>query len=87
MDVLALMYDMKEGLVGLKTIYSDADIKKYQVKSGKSPWIICSTQYMKNTFKTVEGLLNDEDTQLRKVKLARNQLLMKICQSLTILMS
>ena len=51
--VLSLTYDIKDGLAGPQTIYLDADIKKYQVNSGKSHWSMSSTQYVKNAIKTV----------------------------------
>ena len=70
MDALTLTYYLKDGSVGPPKIYMGAEIKKYQVRSGKSHWSMSSTQYVKNVINTVEGLLKDEDRQLRKVKLA-----------------
>ena len=35
-DALALTYDLKYGSVGPPKIYFGAEIKKYQVRSGKS---------------------------------------------------
>ena len=75
MDVMDLAYDIKDGLVVLPNIYLGAEIKKSQVKSGKSNWSILSTQYANNAIKTLEGLLKDEDRQLIKVKSAGKQLL------------
>ena len=51
------MYDLKYRLVGPPTINLGADINKYQVKSGKSHWIMLITQYVMNAIKTLEGLL------------------------------
>ena len=54
--------------MGPPNIYCGAEIKKYQVRSGKSHWTVSSTHYVKNSIKTVEGLLKDKDRQSRKVK-------------------
>ena len=40
MDALALAYDLKDVLVGTPKIYLGAEISKYQVRSGKSHWIM-----------------------------------------------
>ena len=48
MDVLALNYELKEGLVGPLTIYLGGKIKKYQVTSGKLHCSMSNTQYVKN---------------------------------------
>ena len=40
---LYLTYALKDGLVGLPKIYLGSDIKKYQVRSGKSHWRMSST--------------------------------------------
>ena len=58
MDVLSLTFDMKDGSVGPQTVYLGAEIKKYQVKIGKSYWSTASAHYMKNFVKMVEGMLN-----------------------------
>ena len=41
--------------------------------SGKSHWSMSITCYMKNAIKTVEGMLKDDNIQLRKVKLTGKQ--------------
>ena len=48
MDELALTYDLKEVSVGPPNIYLGDEIKKYQVRSGKSHWSMSITQYVKN---------------------------------------
>ena len=75
MDALDLTYDLKYGSVGTPTIYLGTEINKYQVKSGKYHWSMSSTQYVKNVINMVEGMLKDEDIQLRKVKLSGKRLL------------
>ena len=72
MDAVALMYYLKYRSVGTPKGYLGAEIKKYQVRCGKYHWSMPITQYMKNTIKTIEVLLKDEDRQLRKVKTAEN---------------
>ena len=47
MDALALEYDMKDVSVGPPNIYLGDEIKKYQVRSGKSHWIMTITHYVK----------------------------------------
>ena len=66
MDKLDLVYDLKDRSAGLPKIYLGAEIKKIQVRSGKSYWSMSSTQYVKNEIYTVEGPLKDEYRQLRK---------------------
>ena len=56
MDDLAMTCNLKEGSVGEPTIYLGAEIKKYQVKSGKEHYSMSSTQYTNNTVKTVYQL-------------------------------
>ena len=68
MYTLALIYDIKDGLVVLPRIYLSSEIKKYQVRSGKSHWRMLSTQYVKNTINTVKGILKNDGRYLRKVK-------------------
>ena len=51
-----LEYDLKDVSVGPPTIYLRAEIRKYQVKSGKYHWSMSMTQYVKNAINTVEGL-------------------------------
>ena len=64
MDALSLTYDLKEGSVGTPTIYLGAEIKKYQVASGKEHYSILIT-HVKNVTKTVEQLLRyDERTPI-----------------------
>ena len=43
MYVLALMYDLKDGLLVPPAIYLGADIKEYKFKSGKSHCSMSST--------------------------------------------
>ena len=59
-DALALTHDMKDRSVGPTKIYLSAEIKKYQVRSGKYHLSMLSTQYVKNAIETVELLLKDE---------------------------
>ena len=59
-DALDLMYDLRDGLVVPPKIYLESEIKKYQVRSGKSHWSMSCTQYVKNAIKTIEGLLKYE---------------------------
>ena len=61
MDTLDLSYDMKELLLELPKIYLGAEIKKYQVRSGKYHWIMLNIQYVKNEIETLELMLKDED--------------------------
>ena len=70
MGVLALMYDMKDGLAGPPKIYLGTEIKKYQFNSFKSHWVITSTHYMNNMIKAAEVLFKDEDRHLRKFNLS-----------------
>ena len=42
--------------------------RTYQVKSGKDHYSISSTQYVKNTIKTVEQLLDEYGRTLRDAK-------------------
>ena len=58
MDTLYLAYGLRNGLVVPPTIYLGAEIKKCQVKSGKSHWSVPSTQYVNNAIKTLEVLLS-----------------------------
>ena len=66
------MYYLKDVLVGPPKIYLGAEIKKYQVNSGKYCWSIPSTHYMKNTIKTIEVLLKSEYIQLKRVNSSVN---------------
>ena len=76
MDTLYLAYGLRNGLVVPPTIYLGAEIKKCQVKSGKSHWSVPSTQYVNNAIKTLEVLFKYEDIHLRKVKADGNQTLL-----------
>ena len=69
-DALDLTYDLKDRAVGPPKIYLVSEINQYQVRNGKSNWSMLSTQYVKNSINTVEGLLKDEERPLRKVKSA-----------------
>ena len=75
MDTLALTYDLKDGSVGPQTIYLGAEIKKYQVKSGKSHWSMSSTPYVTNAVKQVEVMLREDGRELRQVKTSGKQVL------------
>ena len=70
MDSLGLTHDLKGGLVGPPKIYLGAEIKNYQVRSGKSHPSTPITQYVKNTTKTVEVPLNNDYRKLRMVNSA-----------------
>ena len=54
-------------------IYLGAEIKKYQMKSGKGHYIMSSTQYVKNAVKTVEQLLLEDGRTLRDTRKSRKQ--------------
>ena len=54
MDALNLIFDPNIISVGPPKINLGAEIKKYQVRSGKSQWIMSSTQCTKNEINTVE---------------------------------
>ena len=73
MDVLVLTYEFKEGLVVRPKIYLGGEIKKYQVQSGKSNYIMSSTQYVKISIKTVDGMLQEKVRALRHTKLSAKQ--------------
>ena len=68
MEYLALTYDLKAGSVGEPTIYLGAEIKKYQVKSGKEHYSMSSMKYVKNAVKTVIQLLLEEGRTLRDTR-------------------
>jgi hypothetical protein len=73
MDALALTYDLKDGSVGPPTIYLGAEIKKYQVKSGKSHWSMSSTPYVTDAVKQVSEMLREDGRELCKVKTSGKQ--------------
>ena len=53
MDVLALEYDLKYGLLIPLRIFLGAETKKYQVRSEKSHWSMSITQYVNSAIKTL----------------------------------
>ena len=53
MDVLTLLYDLKDRLLGPPMIYFGTEIKKYQVNSAKSHWIMPDENYVKNVINTI----------------------------------